>query len=264
MLMEVRKNIKLIFLCFKYNLLRAMDNRISFFGKVFGMILNNAIMIVQWVVLFSLKDNIGGYGFKDVVLLWAFASETFGISRAFFGNAFDLSQLIYMGKLDAFLVQPKDTLTYVSVSNSSISALGDILYGYILLIILKASPLTWLLFTILSICGGLILTAVSVIWHSLSFRFQNAEDVATIVNNNMINLGTYPNGIFTPEIKWLLLTLLPVSLTIHFPIEIVKSFDIKLFLVILGATLFFIIFAFIIFRKGLKKYSSSNLVSARI
>ena len=70
MLTEVKNNIKLIFVSFKYNILKAMDNRISFISQVLGMMLNNGMMIIQWVVLFSLKDNIGGYGFKEILLLW--------------------------------------------------------------------------------------------------------------------------------------------------------------------------------------------------
>ena len=264
MLMEVKKHIKLIFICLKYNILKAMDNRASFIGNILGMILNNAMMIIQWIVLFSLKDSIGGYGFKEVLLLWGFASSTYGVSRLFFENTFNLSQLIITGKLDAFLVQPKNTLVYMSSSSSSISALGDLLYGFILLIILRANIFTWILFIILSISGGIIIASLSVIWHSLSFWFSNVEDFANIMNANMINMGTYPDGIFSKEVKLLLLTLLPVSFTVHLPIKIVTNFDILLLLGTIGFTILITIIAFLIFHKGLKKYSSSNLMSARI
>lgn len=264
MLMEVKKHIKLIFICLKYNILKAMDNRASFIGNILGMILNNAMMIIQWIVLFSLKDSIGGYGFKEVLLLWGFASSTYGVSRLFFENTFNLSQLIITGKLDAFLVQPKNTLVYMSSSSSSISALGDLLYGFILLIILRANIFTWILFIILSISGGILIASLSVIWHSLSFWFSNVEDFANIMNANMINMGTYPDGIFSKEVKLLLLTLLPVSFTVHLPIKIVTNFDILLLLGTIGFTILITIIAFLIFHKGLKKYSSSNLMSARI
>ncbi len=79
MLTEVKKNIKLIFLCFKYNLLRAMDNKVSFISQIIGMIVNNSMMILEWVVLFSLKDNMGGYGFNDVLLLWGLSASIYGV-----------------------------------------------------------------------------------------------------------------------------------------------------------------------------------------
>lgn len=264
MLMEVKKNIKLIFLSFKYNILKAMDNRISFISQVLGMMLNNGMMIIQWIVLFSLKDNIGGYGFKEVLLLWAFASTTYGVAHSFFYNSINLSRLIYSGKLDAFLVQPKDTLISAVSSSSNVSALGDILYGFLILIIIKASFITWILFTILAISGGLITAAFSVIWNSLSFWFTNVEDFADNMISALTNIATYPNGIFGKEVRWLLLTLLPVAFTVYFPIEVVKTINLPLLGGVILFTILIVTIAFTIFNKGLKRYSSSNLMSARI
>ena len=43
-----------------------------------------------------------------------------------------------------------------------------------------------------------------------------------------------------------------------------KDFDYKLLLLILLITVFLVVLANIIFNNGLKRYSSSNLMSARI
>lgn len=80
----------------------------------------------------------------------------------------------------------------------------------------------------------------------------------------MVNMATYPNGIFNKEIKWLLLTLIPASFTVHIPIELITHFNLLLFLSVIFFSLLLIIIAFLVFNKGLKRYSSSNLMSARI
>lgn len=264
MLMEAKKHIKLIFICIKYNLLRVMDNRVSFISQILGMILNNGIMIIQWVVLFSIKDNIGGYDFKEILLIWAFSASSYGIAHTLFHNAFNISRLIVTGKLDAFLVQPKDTLIYTSSSSINVSAIGDILYGIILLIIVKANFITWILFAFLSVTGGLILTSFSIICHSLSFWFINVDEFANVMNSYMINISTYPDGIFSKEIRWILLTIIPVSFVVHVPLKVVTTLSIPLFVITILFTVLLVIIAFIIFNKGLKRYSSSNLMSARI
>lgn len=264
MLTEGRKHIKLIFTCLKYNVIKALDNRLSFIMQVLGMVLNNGVMIIQWIVLFSIKDNIGGYGFKEMLILWAFSSSTYGIAHLIFANAFELSNLIISGKLDAFLVQPKNTLIYASASKSSISAIGDILYGYILLIILRVNLTSYLLFTLLSISGGLVLTACTAIWNSLTFFFKNMEDVAHVIDGGMISFATYPDKIFTKEVRWLFVTFLPVSFITHIPVNILTDFDIRLLLIVLGFTCIIVLLSFIIFKQGLKRYSSSNLMGARI
>ena len=61
MLTAAKNQIKVMFLSIKYNLMREMTNRVTFITNVLFMIINNATFIVQWIILFSLKDNFGGY-----------------------------------------------------------------------------------------------------------------------------------------------------------------------------------------------------------
>ena len=83
MLMEVKKQIKIIFLSVKYNLMKQMLNKITFITNILFMILNNATFIIQWLVLFNIREEIGGYGFKEVLLLWGLAAGAFGIAHIF-------------------------------------------------------------------------------------------------------------------------------------------------------------------------------------
>ena len=163
MLMEVKNQFRISFLSVKYALMREMLNKTTFITNVLFMILNNASFIIQWIVLFSLKDNVGGYTFDQVMLLWGLSAGTYGVSHFFFSNSYHLSELINNGKLDSFLVQPKNVLISVITTDVTTSALGDIIYGYLMVLIFGLTPLNLLLFTIFSILGGIILTSVSVI-----------------------------------------------------------------------------------------------------
>ena len=148
MLTEVRNQIKVIFLSLKYNIMREMTNKVTFVSNVLFMILNNSSFIIQWVVLFSLKQEIGGYTMKEIILLWGMASGTFGISRIVFSRAFELSELIIEGKLDTFLVQPKNVFLSAITSETKISAIGDLIYGYICLFVYGVTIKNFILFTI--------------------------------------------------------------------------------------------------------------------
>ena len=99
MLMEVKNQIKVMFLSVKYNIMRQMVNKVTFITNIIFMILNNAAFIIQWIILFSLKDEIGGYSIKEVILLWGIAESIFGFAHILFHKAFDLSDLIIEGKL---------------------------------------------------------------------------------------------------------------------------------------------------------------------
>lgn len=264
MLMEVRNQLKVFILSVKYALMREMLNKVTFVTNIIFMILNNASFIIQWIILYSLKDNVGGYEFSQVLLLWGLAASTYGVSRFFFNRAFSLSDTINNGKLDAYLVQPKNVLISSITSDVEPSAIGDLIYGYIMLFISGFTIPKFILFTLFTICGGLILTSVSVILSSLSFWFSKSDIIADKGNGIMTNFATYPDGIFKGIVKILLFTVIPVGIVNYIPIKVMTEFNINLFLIVILITILFVMFAFVIFHRGLKRYSSSNLMVARI
>jgi len=131
MLTAVKNQLKVMFLSIKYALMQEMLNKVTFITNILFMLLNNASFIIQWLVLYSLRENIGGYTFREVILLWGIAAGTYGVAHFFFERAFSLSEMINDGKLDSYLVQPKNVLLTAITSDVDTSALGDILYGYI-------------------------------------------------------------------------------------------------------------------------------------
>ena len=264
MLTEVRSQLKVTKLSIKYAFMRELLNKFTFFSNIIFMILNNASMLVQWIVLYSIKDSMGGYTFKQIMLLWGFAAGSYGFSHFLFDKAYTLSSTITDGKLDAFLVQPKSVLLSSITSSVSISALGDLLYGYIMLIFYGITPISFLLFTLFMICGGLILTSIAIILASISFWIQKADMIAETGNSLMTNFATYPDGMFKGLVKTMLYVLIPVGLTAYLPVKIITEFNIYLFVIVVASTILLIILSFIIFNEGLKKYTSGNLMSSRI
>lgn len=264
MLMEVKNQLKVTGLSIKYAMMRELLNKATFISNIIFMILNNSCMIVQWIVLFSLKSDMGGYNFRQVLLLWGMAAGVYGVSHFFFKKCFSLSDTINSGKLDAYIVQPKNILLSTITSDIEVSALGDMLFAIIVYFIYGFTIKGFVLFILFAIIGGLMLTAVSVILHSLSFWFNNADMVADVGNSLMTNFATYPDGIFKGITKWLLFTLIPVGIANYIPIKIIIEFNPYLFIINISVCILLIIFAYVIFYRGLKRYSSSNLMSARI
>ncbi len=261
---DVKKHLAFVGLCVKYNLTKEMENRVAFIMQVVGMMLNNGIMLFQWVILFSLKESIGGLGFKEIMLLWGLASSTFGFSHVLFLNTTYISSYITGGKLDAYLVQPKNILVNVACSRMSVSALGDILYGILLALFAWKSGLTFFLFFFFTVTGGIILAAFYTISGSLAFFILNSDDLTASMNMISVTFSTYPEGLFSGVVRWLLFTLIPVGFSVYIPIRVLQSFDWTLFLAVIGFMLLLVGLAALIFRKGLQRYSSSSSMSSRL
>ena len=262
--MAAKNQFKVVFLSVKYNIMRQMTNPVTFFSNISFMMLNNATFIVQWLILFGLKNNIGGYKMEEVLILWGLAASTFGFSNIFFYRAYELPYLIMDGKLDSFLVQPKNVLLGVLTSGSSISAIGDFLYGYLILCIFQFSIKNLVLFTVFVLTGGLILTAFAVIVGSISFWIVRGDLLSNNLINIFVNVSTYPDGIFKRNVKIILYTLIPTGLAIYMPIKLILNFNILGVLFILFLTGVFVFLGFFVFYRGLKRYTSSNLMNARI
>ena len=264
MLQVVKNQLRVTLKSIKYGLMREMINKTSFVMNVVFMILNNASFIIQWVVIYSLKEDVGGYTFNQVLLLWAIAASTYGFSHFVFKKAYSLADVITNGKLDSFLVQPKNVLISAITTDIEVSALGDIIYGYIVFFISGVTVTKFLLFTLFSITGAIIITDFAVIFGSLSFWIGKSDMIADAGNNLITTFDTYPDGIFKGISRILLLTVIPAGLTSYFPVWIMTKFDFGLTIIIIGVAVFLTVLTFAIFYRGIRRYSSSNLMISKI
>lgn len=265
MLTEVKKSLKLMLYYFKFNLSSVMEYRISFLVQSFGMMLNNSAFIFFWWILFNNVNSIGGYGFTDEMMLWAISSTSFGICFVMFGNVTQITRMILNGELDTYLLQPKDPLSNILCSKTTVSAWGDTIYGIVMFFILKGFDIkSFLLFILFCITGALIFAAVLVTFHSLSFYAGSMEGFAQLIIEFLISFSIYPEGIFSGWVKFLLYTVIPAVFIVHIPSRIIKQFSISMLLGVLGAALIWVVFAYALFYRGLKKYESGNLIISKL
>lgn len=265
MLMEVKKSIKLVFYYFKFNLSSVMEYRISFLIQCFGMMLNNTAFIFFWWILFNNVNKIGGYGFKDVMMLWSLSSTSFGICFVLFGNVNQITRMILNGELDTYLLQPKDPLINILSSKTTVSAWGDTLYGIILFFIMKGFDFkAFSLFLLFCITGALIFSSVLVTIHALSFYTGNTEGLAQLTTEFLISFSIYPEGIFKGGIKYILYTIIPSAFIVYLPASIINKFYFVSIMEVLAVALVWIIIAYTMFYKGLKKYESGNLIISKL
>ena len=97
-----------------------------------------------------------------------------------------------------------------------------------------------------------------------SFKFVKGDVLVDTLSGAIINFATYPDTIFKNSVKLIFYTIIPVGLTNYLPLHIIIKFDLVSLLTVLGVTVISVILAFVVFNKGLKSYSSSNLMSSRV
>ena len=263
--MGVKNNLKLIFSYFKLNLKKEWRYKSSFFMQIIMMILNDLFFIIQWYVIFQLVDDIGGYGFNETMLLWAVAAGGYGFSHTFFAGAWNLKDIVYEGKLDVFLTQPKNVLINVCCSSTDVSAIGDMIYAFVVLAIIGA-PWQWYFIMVPAmICSGLIFLSVYVAYVSLCFYVKRGDAVANSVQSTLNKAGNYPPAIYNTVVKGVLYTFIPAFFYTFIPAQyFFLTPNVWWILGMIAVTIFWVVLAFALFKLGLKRYNSGNLMSGRL
>lgn len=264
MLTGVKNGLRVCLLSIKYNLMREMVNKVTFVTNVCFMALNNAAILVQWFILFRLREDVGGYTMREIMLLWGLTAASFGLSHILFARAFSLPELIIKGKLDSFLVQPKNVLVSVITSSTRVSAIGDFLYGVLLIGFCGLGLGEWLLAFLFTVTGTVIFTAFALLLGSLSFWFLRMDMLVNQVVMGMISFATYPDGIFQGVSRFLLYFVIPVGMAVWHPVHIIGGFDAEMLVTVTGYACLLLSAAVAVFYRGLRQYASGSLMEARL
>jgi len=248
-----------------FNLSAGMEYKVSFLMQVFGMALNNSAFIFFWLILFDRVGNINGYGFQEVMFLWALVAAGYGMAEVFLGNGRSISSIIYKGELDVYLLQPRAVIPNLLCSRMNTAGWGDLLYGLILFFFSQPLGIAHIgLFLLFSVAAAVLFGAVNILFHSLTFYLGNAERLAGMGYELLISFMLYPGTVFQGPVLWVLHSLIPAALVAWIPAEIFYRFSAGKMLLLLGADALFILISWFSFHQGLKKYASGNQMGTRI
>ncbi len=214
-------------------------------------------------MLFNRLPTLQGWDLAGVMRLYGIVAFGFGAATVVCGNAFLVARVIASGNLDYYLALPADPLVHLLVSRMSLSAWGDLLFG--LAVFLVAAPGRWAslpLFLLLGLLAGVILVAFSVLVGSLAFWVGNADQLAAQAINALITFGLYPVEIFPGVVRLLLYTLIPAFVG-SIPAGLLSDFDWGRLAALVAFTAGIALAARIVFRWGLLRYESGNLVMVR-
>ena len=250
---------------FSANLQAVVEYRVSFLVQVFGMVLNNAAFAIFWGALIARVGAIGGYGFTDVMIIWALTSTSFGIAHVLWGNIRNLGQIILRGELDVYLLQPKDPFLNVLASRTIVSAWGDLLYGYLVLAFLPGTgPERLALFTLLALAGAVVFASVFSAAESLTFFLGNAGALSSAVTEFMVSFSLYPETVFDPGMRWIFYTILPSGFIAYVPLSVYRSLDWPLVPLLFLVAAAYACGSYALFRAGLRRYESGNQMGTRV
>ncbi|MBW3015504.1 ABC-2 family transporter protein [Candidatus Woesearchaeota archaeon] len=258
-------NFKFFMEYMKMNLQTIMEYRFNFFVQGLAMFVNDIFWLGFWFLFYAKLEVINGWDFFDLLLLYAFITTIYGIVQLMFGNWDNIAHKVAEGELDFYLALPKPELLHLLISKSDFTGIGDFMFGVCLAVFMlwNAPWSSVLLFLYFILTGVLIMLSLSVVLGSLSFFFGNAEEFVAKFMHGMILFTTYPFSVFGGIVRFIMLFILPAGLLSGLPVEILKNFSYSGLIHITVAAIVFPIIAYIVWKIGMRRYGSGNLISVR-
>ncbi len=261
----MRRELIFLFALWKANLLAAMEYRTAFLSQVVGMMLNNAVYFVFWVIFFDRFKEIRGWGLEEMFFLFGVVAASFGLTAFLFGNAMDLASVIANGRLDYYLSLPRPVLLHVLASRSISSGLGDFSYGVLSFLVARQfAPDTIARFVLATALAVVIFISFLTLVQSLAFWTGNAAQLSQQATNAMVTFSIYPITLFDDSARLILFTVIPAALMGAVPAEFIRHFEWTTLAQLLAAALVLLTLATTVFRLGLRHYESGSAIQVQM
>jgi ABC-2 type transport system permease protein len=145
-----------------------------------------------------------------------------------------------------------------------LTAPGDVLFGLgVFGLAVHPSAQQWLLFLVFSLTTACIMTAFTILAHSLAFWLGNAQGLAAQLWNAFTSFATYPTVIFHGPVKLLLFTVIPAGFIAYVPVRVIQRFAWAPLLAVVAFATALLTIATLVFAAGLRRYESGNLMIMR-
>jgi ABC-2 type transport system permease protein len=255
------RELRFLMALWKANLLSAMEFRATFITQALGMILNDAVYFIFWIIFFDRFQVVEGWGLQDILLVFGLVAISFGLGMYLFGNAQFVGDVISKGQLDYYLSLPRPVLLHMLASRSTLSGIGDAMFGVLTFFFTGQVSLdAFARYLLGAICSGVIFVAFLVLVQSLAFWLGDVPALNIAATNAIINFAIYPAQLFEGSTRLLLFTLVPALLVGAVPAELVREFDWgRAGLLVLGTLVFFLL-AGLVFYRGLRRYESGSAI----
>lgn len=257
-------NISLYFSFLKISLKEILIYRIDCIVGIFSQLIVQLVSFVFIFVVFQNTENIAGWDFKQILLLFGVTRISIGISGYCFDALYDIGpKYIRNGDFDKILLRPVHPLISIIGDSREFVSIADVFIGLaitICMLIQLAIPITaFLIIKIIffSIVGALIIGAINTIFSISSFWTYRSNEVIWSFYR-MYTFTEYPVSIYNKFIRILITIILPFAFVAYYPTMAYLGFNTyMIYLSPLVAIVLWII-AVKLWNLALNKYRSTG------
>ncbi len=261
---KILDNISLYFSFLKISLKEILIYRIDCIVGIFSQAIVELVSLIFIFVVFQNTENIAGWNFKQILLLFGVTRIPIGIAGYCFDGLYDIGpKYIRKGDFDKILLRPIHPLISIIGDSREFVAIADFALGLgitICMLIQLSIPITAILIIkiiFFSIVGALIIGSINTIFSISSFWTYRSNEVIWSFYR-MYTFTEYPITIYNKFIRILITIILPFAFVAYYPT--MDYLGINNYMIYLSPIVMIIlwIIAVKLWNWALKKYRSTG------
>ena len=249
----------------RVKVMQLLEYRADFVMGILGPYGFTALYLISLNIVFTGVNNIGGWNYNDLLVLFGTAQIIFHTQGSFFFEVEKIGSKIVTGELDKYLLRPINSIFVISTQDFQfIAVLPSILLDFVILIIgIKNSNIPIKL-DLLLVYVALVLLSMGIsllVRLSIGFLafFLSDTDQIRAVNNRLMGLMEYPGTIYPGLFKLIFFIIIPFGILGYAPASVlIEGFRTDLFIYQLIALFNFLIITTVLWKRGIKAYSSAS------
>jgi ABC-2 type transport system permease protein len=241
--------------------------RSNFLISLFYSLLNLASGVMGIGVLFGQVEQVQGWDFPSTLALLGVYLSVSALRGLFIGPGLEslagMDGEIWSGAFDFTVLRPVNTQFLVSIRKWRLFSLLDLLFGLGVLGVAVAnlrvtvSPWNVLAFGLALLAGVLVLYAILLIFAALIFWSPGV--MFTWIFDGLFQLARYPVGMYPGWLRLVLTWVVPVGIITTVPVQaLTGGLSLAGLLASLGLALALVTGASLLFRAGLRRYTSAS------
>jgi len=215
--------INLYFSFLKNSLKEILIYRIDCIAGILSQLVVQAVSLIFLWIVFQKTENIAGWNFEQLLLLYGITRIPIGIQGYCFDGLYEIGpKYIRNGDFDKILLRPIHPLLSIIGDSKEFVAISDVIIGFVITVymLIKLSiPITLLLITkilFFSFIGSLIIGAINTLFSISSFWTYHSNEVIWSFYR-MYTFAEYPIDIYNKFIKLLITIILPFVFVAYYP-----------------------------------------------
>ncbi|MGZ3744223.1 MAG: ABC-2 family transporter protein [Pseudobdellovibrionaceae bacterium] len=255
----------LFFKAIRNNWSAQASNKANLCSAIVTMIVNNVLFLYgMWLMLFDGKEqNKALWPYYLTMTVLAYIG--WGAVNFFTGGLKVMGEIIDNGRLEPMLGTPREPLFLLAISESSATALGDLLQGLITLALLAwVSDMHWVLRA--AFCSVIVTVNFATVFiaaGTLTFFMNRGASLSQFIIESTLSFTMYPmTKVLGVQSRWILY-LIPAALTATLPMNWIENASVVSFVMMFLASAVCLLLSIQFFKLGVRSYRAASYLGPR-